>query len=81
MMEIHAVLRERASVSAGGQTDAHGDADRSCLCVDKCEACEYEIRQRAYEISLASPGARPDPQSDWLQAQTELSGRRILGLM
>ncbi len=80
MMEIHAMSRKRASLSAGGQTAVHGDPDQTRLCVDDCEPCEYEIRQRAYEISLTSPGARPDPQSDWLQAETELLGRCILGL-
>jgi hypothetical protein len=80
MMEVHAESRERASVSAAGQTAVQGDPDRTTLCLDDCEPCEYEIRQRAYEISLTRPGAPPDSQSDWLQAQTELLGRRILGL-
>ena len=80
MMEVHAMSRKRASVSAGGQTAVHRDPDKTRLCVDDCEPGEYEIRQRAYEISLTRPGARPEPQFDWLQAETELLGRRILGL-
>lgn len=80
MLEVSAVSRKRASLSAGGQTAVHGDPDQTRLCVDDWKPCDYEIRQRAYEISLTSPGARPDPRSDWLQAETELLGRRILGL-
>jgi len=80
VMEIHATSRKHASLSAGGQTAVHGDPDNTRLRVDDCEPCEYDIRQRAYAISLTRPGARPDPQSDWLQAKTELRGRRMLGL-
>ena len=72
--------RIRASVSAGGQTGAHGGLDKIRPCLDDWEPCEYDIRQRAYEISLTSPGTRPDPRGDWLQAETELLGRRFLGL-
>ena len=79
-MAIHALLRKHASASASGRTGVHGDPDQTRLCVDDCEPCEYKIRQRAYEISLTSPGIRPDPRADWLQAETELLGRRILGL-
>jgi hypothetical protein len=80
MMEVHVVSRKRASVSACGQTFVHGDSGPTCLYIDGCGLWEHEIRQRAYDISLTRPGARPDPQSDWLQAETELLGRRILGL-
>ena len=80
MMKPHTMSRKRASVSAAGQTAVHGDPDNTRLRVDDCEPCEYDIRQRAYAISLTRPGARPDPQSDWLQAKTELRGRRMLGL-
>jgi hypothetical protein len=80
MMGVNAMSRKRDSVSAGGQTVVHGDPDQTRLCVDDCEPGEYEIRQRAYGISLTRPGAPPAPQSDWLQAETELLGRRILGL-
>jgi hypothetical protein len=80
MMEIHALLRTHASISAGGQTAVHGDPDQTRLRVVDCEPCECDIRQRAYQISLTRRGVRPDPQSDWLQAKTELLGRRILGL-
>jgi hypothetical protein len=74
------MLRECADLSAGGQTIAHGEPGQKHRCVDDWEPGDYEIRQRAYEISAANPGGRPDPQSDWLQAETELLGRRILGL-
>lgn len=30
------------------------------------------IRKRAYEIFLSRAGDRPDPVSDWLQAESEL---------
>jgi hypothetical protein len=80
VMDVSAVLRERADLSAGGQTTVHGGPGQARYCVDNWEPCDYEIRQRAYEISVTSSGGRPDPQSDWLQAETELLGRRILGL-
>ena len=80
MMEMNTVSPRRASLSAGGQTVVHGDPDQTRLCVDDWAPCDYKIRQRAHEISLTSPGARPDPQSDWLQAETELLGRHSLGL-
>jgi hypothetical protein len=80
MMEIHALLRKHASVSAGGQTAVHADPDTTRPCLDDWEPCEHNIRERAYEISRTSPGAWPDPQFDWLQARTELLGRRFLGL-
>jgi len=70
----------RASVSAGGQTAVHGDPDQARLCADDWKPCEYDIRQRAYAISLTRSGAWPDSRADWLQAETELLGRRILGL-
>ena len=74
------MLRKPVAVSAGEQAGAHVDRDHTCLCLDDWEPGEYAIRQRAYEISLTRPGARPDPQFDWLQAETELLARRILGL-
>lgn len=80
MIEVPAMSRKCASVSAGGQTAVHGDPGTTRLGIDDYEPCEHEVRQRAYVISLTSPGARPDPQSDWLQAETELLGRRTLGL-
>ena len=80
MMEVHVVSRTRGSVSPGGQTGAHAGLDHTCLCLDDWAPSEYDIRQRAYEISLTRPGAWPDPQLDWLLAKTELVARRILGL-
>ena len=80
MTDVHAMPRKRATVSADRQTTVHRDPDKTRLYVDDGEICAYEIRQRAYEISLTNPGARPDPQSDWLQAETELRSRRFLGL-
>ena len=80
MMEVHAVSQERASVSACGQTFFHDKSGPTCLYIDGCGLWEHEIRQRAYDISLARRGAPRDPQSDWLQAKTELLGRRALGL-
>ena len=73
-------IRKHASVSADGQTAVHGDPDTTRLCLDDWEPGEYEIRQRAYEVSLTRPGTPPDPEFDWLQAETELLGRHILGL-
>ena len=72
--------RKRATVSVCGQTVVDDDTGHKCRGIDGCKPCEREIRQRAYEISLARRGVPHDPQSDWLQAETELLGRRILGL-
>ena len=80
MIELHVVSRQRASILAVRQRDVCTDADKTRLYVDDWEPSDYEIRKRAYEISRTGPGGRPDPQADWLQAKTELLGRRFLGL-
>ena len=80
MIEVYAMSRKYASVSSAGQTAVHGDPDKTSPCAADCGPWEHEIRQRAYDISLASRGAAPDPRADWLQAETELLGRRFLGL-
>ncbi|MBX3357482.1 MAG: DUF2934 domain-containing protein [Phycisphaeraceae bacterium] len=34
-----------------------------------------EVRKRAYELYLSRRGVNGTPESDWLQAERELSGR------
>jgi hypothetical protein len=56
------------------------DPDRTCQDSDGRALFSKEICQREYEISLARRGAPGDARADWLQAETELLGRRFLGL-
>jgi hypothetical protein len=80
-MEVDAMPRQRASVSASEWLPDYCDPLDTCPGGDSRELFKHDIRQRAYEISLARRGAPGDARADWLQAETELSGRRFLGLM
>ncbi len=79
-MEADALRRKRALVPASGQLSDHRDTVHTCTASDDRELSQEDIRERAYEISRARRGAPDDPRANWLQAETELRGRRILGL-
>ena len=79
-MEVDAMPRKRALVPPSGQPSDHRETVYTCTTSDDRELSKQDIRQRAYEISLAGRGAPGDAPADWLQAETELWGRRCLGL-
>jgi hypothetical protein len=72
--------RRRGPVAVCEQMSDQCDPGRSGTDSDGCELFSEDIRQRAYEISLARRGTPGDARADWLQAETELLGRRFLGL-
>jgi hypothetical protein len=74
------MTRKRASVSASERSSDDCDPVDTCSGGDSRELFKHDIRRRAYEISLARHGSPNDPRADWLQAETELLGRRVLGL-
>ncbi len=47
------------------------EAHRGCR-EDLVERHRSGVEQRAYALSQARPAGRPDPDADWLQAQTEV---------
>ncbi len=80
LMEVDAMPRKRDLVPARGQLSDHRETVHTCTASDDRELSKQDIRQRAYEICLAGRGAPGDAPADWLQAETELRGRRLLGL-
>jgi len=79
-MKADAMPRKRTLVPAGAQPSDPRETVHTCTASDDRELSKQDIRQRAYEISLAGRGAPGDAPADWLQAETELWGRRCLGL-
>jgi hypothetical protein len=77
--ETDLMPRSRAAVSACRQISDRRDPGRPGSDSDRCELFSEDIRQRAYEISLARRGTPGDPRADWFQAETELLARRVLG--
>ena len=74
------MLQLYAPVPASGQLSDHREAVQPAPRSAGRELSKQDIRQRAYAISRERRGVPGDPRGDWLQAETELLGRRFLGL-